>query len=78
MEKKLKLNYDPPRVITTSFVVEGGLYMSARTTGFDMPLFDDDTWDGPTSDANSNRFGDAGWSSGSSQGTDEFGSGAWN
>lgn len=78
MQKKLKLNYDPPKVTTVSFVVEDGLQMSVRTSAFDLQLFEDATWDGPTSDAGSNRFGDAGWSSGSSQGTDVFGSGSWN
>ena len=78
MKKKYKLNYDPPKVTMVSFVVEEGLQMSARTTGFELPLFDDDTWDGPTSNANANHFGDAGWNNGSSQGTDVFGTGAWN
>ena len=78
MEKKYKLNYDPPRVTMVSFVVEEGLQMSARTDGFELSLFDSDTWDGPTSNSESNRFGDAGWNSGSSQGTDVFGTGSWN
>ena len=78
MEKKYKLNYDPPRVTMVSFVVEEGLQMSVRTDGFELPLFDNATWDGPSSNSESNRFGDAGWNSGSSQGTDAFGSGAWN
>ena len=78
MEKKYKLNYDPPKVTVVSFVVEEGLQMSVRTTGFEPPLFDNDTWDDPTSNADANHFGDAGWNNGSSQGTDAFGSGAWN
>lgn len=78
MEKKYKLNYDPPKVTMVSFVVEEGLQMSVRTSGFELPLFDSDTWDGPTSNTESNRFGDAGWNSGSSQGTDVFGTGSWN
>lgn len=78
MEKKYKLNYDPPRVTMVPFVVEEGLQMSARTDGFELSLFDSDTWDGPTSNSESNRFGDAGWNSGSSQGTDVFGTGSWN
>ena len=77
-EKKYKLNYDPPRVTMVSFVVEEGLQMSARTDGFELSLFDSDTWDGPTSNSESNRFGDAEWNSGSSQGTDVFGTGSWN
>ena len=40
MEKKYKLNYDPPRVTMVSFVVEEGLQMSVRTDGFELPLFD--------------------------------------
>ena len=78
MEKKYKLSYDPPKVTMVSFVVEEGLQMSVRTSGFELLLFDSDTWDGPTSNANANRFGDAGWNSGSSQGTDVFGTGSWN
>ena len=78
MEKKYKLNYDPPKVTMVSFVVEEGLQMSVRTSGFELPLFDSDTWDGPTSNTEANRFGDAGWNNGSSQGTDVFGTGAWN
>ena len=78
MEKKYKLNYDPPRVTMVSFVVEEGLQMSVRTDGFELPLFDNATWDGPSSNSESNRFGDAGWNSGSSQGTDVFGTGSWN
>ena len=93
MEKKYKLSYDPPKVTMVSFVVEEGLQMSVRTSGFELPLFDSDTWDGPTSNTNANRFGDAGWNtsntnanrfgdagwnSGSSQGTDVFGTGSWN
>ena len=78
MEKKYKLNYDPPMVTVVSFVVEEGLQMSVRTSGFELPLFDSDTWDGSTSNSEANRFGDAGWNSGSSQGTDVFGTGAWN
>ena len=38
MEKKYKLNYDPPRVTMVSFVVEEGLQMSVRTDGFELPL----------------------------------------
>ena len=34
MEKKYKLNYDPPKVAMVSFVVEEGLQMSVRTSGF--------------------------------------------
>ena len=52
--------------------------MSVRTTGFELPLFDNNTWDGPTSNTDANHFGDAGWNNGSSQGTDVFGSGGWN
>ena len=78
MEKKYKLNYDPPRVTMVSFVVEEGLQMSVRTSGFELPLLDSDTWDGPTSNANANHFGDAGWGNGTSQGTDVFGTGSWN
>ncbi len=78
MEKKYKLNYDPPKVTMVSFVVEEGLQMSVRTSGFELPLFDSGTWDGPTSNTESNRFGDARWNSGSSQGTDVFGTGSWN
>ena len=78
MEKKYKLNYDPPKVTMVSFVVEEGLLMSVRTDGFELPLFDNATWDGPSSNSESNRFGDAGWNSGSSQGTDVFGTGSWN
>ncbi len=78
MEKKYKLNYDPPKVTMVSFVVEEGLQMSVRTSGFELPLIDSDTWDGPTSSSDANRFGDAGWNNGSSQGTDVFGTGSWN
>ena len=78
MEKKYKLNYDPPKVTMVSFVVEEGLQMSVRTDGFELPLFDNATWDGPTSNSESNRFGDAGWNNGSSQCTEVFSSGSWN
>jgi len=75
MEKKLKLSYDPPKVTSVTFKVENGMtsVLDAHTL-FD---FGEATWDPASTTSSTNHFGDAGWSSGSSQGTNNFGSGSW-
>lgn len=79
MEKKLKLNHDPPKVTTVSFVVENGMQQSPMIEA-DLILssYGSHSWDGPTSSTSTNIYGDYGWDGGSSSSQNsDYGSGSW-
>ena len=79
MDKKFKLNYDPPRVVSIAFKVEDGLQASfeARTGGSLLP-FGDASWDNPSTSSSTSLFGNGDWTGGSSfSNNSSFGSGSW-
>jgi len=79
MDKKYKLNYDPPKLIVVAFKVENGLQASleARTGGL-LHLFSDASWDAPSTSSTTGQFGDGDWTGGSSFSNNSFDSDTWN
>ncbi|MBO7576339.1 MAG: hypothetical protein J6T03_02605 [Bacteroidales bacterium] len=79
MDKKYKLNYDPPKVKTVAFKVENGMQISPTIrTEFLLESFGSDSWDNPSSTSSTNLFGDGDWTGGSSfSNNNSFGSGTW-
>lgn len=80
MEKRYKLNYDPPKVCTVAFRVENGLQLSVTDVDeLSMDVFGDGSWDSPSSSSSStSHFGDGDWTGGSSfSNNSSFGTGSW-
>ena len=79
MDKKYKLNYDPPKVTIVVFRVENGMQQSL-TIGSEILLspFGNNSWDTPSSSSSTIHFGDGDWTGGSSfSNNSSFGSGSW-
>ena len=79
MNKKFKLNYDPPKVNSVSFMVENGMQQSLiiRTEMLLEP-FGNNSWDNPSTSASTGHFGDGDWMGSSSfSNNSSFGSGTW-
>jgi len=79
MEKKYKLNYDPPKVRAVAFQVENGLQLSRTDIDeLSMDVFGDGSWDSPSSSSSTSHFGDGDWTGGSSfSNNSSFGTGSW-
>ncbi len=80
MEKRYKLNYDPPKVRAVAFRVENGLQLSRTDIDeLSMDVFGDGSWDSPSSSSSStSHFGDGDWTGGSSfSNNSSFGTGSW-
>ena len=76
MDKKFKLSYDPPKIVTVSFIVESGMRTSLDASLFTP--FVETSWDSPSSSSSTNHFNDGDWSSGSSfSNNNSFGSDSW-
>lgn len=76
MDKKFKLSYDPPKIVSVSFRVENGLQASLTLNPL-TPL-GDATWDAPSASSSTSHFGNGDWTgSSSSSSNSTFGSGSW-
>ena len=79
MDKKYKLNYDPPKVTIVAFMVENGMQASRMVfLESEFNPFDDASWDETSSSTATGHFSDGNWTGGSSfSNNSSFGSGTW-